>query len=202
MEVDTFHYLHLQPVASLRRSACSDAPCPSSLASPPHAPPNRPQPIPRLHLPHLRHGSLLPLHRRWIPPLDLQAAIALVRLHCRLPPSLPPLLFRLSTSYPPSPSSLEAAMQSAHAKLLQRHLWLSFTLPPRLACVTKPINIERAYARFLRPAVSSLSRQSILHPAPATPTTTGTPISFAYTTLTSSARTCTASHSTSASSRH
>ena len=44
------------------------------------------------------------------------------------PPSLSPRLFRLRTSDPPFPSSLEAAMQSAHAKLLQPHLWLSFSL--------------------------------------------------------------------------
>ena len=77
------------------------------------------------------------------------------------PPVLPPHFL------PPSPSSLEAAMQSAHAQLLQPHLWPSFTLSPRLPRVTKPKNIQRAYARSLRPTVSDLWRQRILHPAPA-----------------------------------
>ena len=34
-------------------------------------------------------------------------------------------------------------MRSAHAKLRQPHLWPSFVLPPRLARITKPTNIER-----------------------------------------------------------
>ena len=61
------------------------------------------------------------------PPLRLQAAVALARLHCRLhhlpPTTLAPRLFRLRTSYPPSPSSLEAAIQRAHSTLLQPHQW-------------------------------------------------------------------------------
>ena len=58
------------------------------------------------------------------------------------------------------------------AKLLQTHLLLSFTLHPRLARVTKPMNIERAYVRSLRPTVTDLWRQCILHPTPASPPTT------------------------------
>jgi hypothetical protein len=92
-------------------------------------------------------------------------------------------------------------MWSAHTKLLQPHLWASFTLPPRLARVTKPKNIERAYARSLRPAVSDLWRQRILHPTPAFPPPVVTPTS-AYTTWTGSARTCTAARFTSAFSPH
>ncbi len=57
-------------------------------------------------------------------------------------------------------------MQSAHAQLLQPNLWPSFTLPPRLARITKPINIERAYARSLKPVVSFLWRQRILQLVP------------------------------------
>jgi hypothetical protein len=94
------------------------------------------------------------------------------------------------------------SMRSTHAKLLQPHLWTSFILPPQLARVTKPKNIERAYARSLRPAISDLWRQHILNPTPASPPSPGgTPIS-AYTTWTCSARTCTAPRFASAFSPH
>jgi hypothetical protein len=41
-----------------------------------------------------------------------------------------------------------------------------------MCALTKPKNIERAYGRSLRPNVSDLWRQRILHPAPASPPTT------------------------------
>jgi len=125
---------------------------------------HNPQPIPRLHCTYTFRINVTEVPYLCLdlgfPPLDLQTAVALVRLHCRLhhltPTSLSQRLFRLRISYPSSPSSLEAAMQSVHAQLLQPHLWPSFTLPPRLARVTKPKNIERAYARAPRPTVSAL----------------------------------------------
>jgi len=46
-----------------RLCTCSDAPCPPTLTPPPLTTTNRPQPIPRLHFPHSRHGSPLSLNR-------------------------------------------------------------------------------------------------------------------------------------------
>ena len=165
------HYL--QSVAILSHSACPDAPCPSAL--------------------FINLG---------FPSLDLQAAVALVRLHCRLhhlaPPSLSPRLLRLRTSYPPSPSSLEADMQAVGStRTTPPAPPLALLYPaPSPTRVTKPRNIDHTYARSLRPAVSTLWRQRTLHPSPAAPPPPeGRPIS-AYTTWTSIARTCTALRST------
>ena len=87
------------------------------------------------------------------------------------PPPSPPPVSPPHLLHPLRPLPRGRHAVTAHATLLRPHLWLSFTLPSRLARVTKPINIERAYARSLKPVVSSLWLQRILLPSPASPTT-------------------------------
>jgi hypothetical protein len=143
---------NLQPLASFRLGTHPHAPRPSARDPPPPPTTNSSQKIPRLfhrlHLPHFRHISCLPLHRPRIPPPRSSGRSRsyppILRLHYLAPLALPPRLFHLRTTYPSSPSSLEAVMQVANALLLQHHPWPSFILPPRLARM-KPKNIERTY---------------------------------------------------------
>ena len=99
-------YHHLPPVASLRRSACSDGPGPLARSSPPHATPNAlNQSLAYTFRISVTVVPYICTDSRFL--LDLQAEAALVRQHRRphhlAPQSLSTRLFRLRTSYPPPP---------------------------------------------------------------------------------------------------
>ena len=95
------------------------------------------------------------------PPLDLQAAVALARLHCRLhllpSDTLAHRMFTIRRSYPGGPalSSLELAMRRSLDLLGSFALWDNFQLPPKVL-LALPRHRERAYARSLRPVVTGL----------------------------------------------
>ena len=99
------------------------------------------------------------------PPLRLQCDLALVRLFCRLtlspPDTLHHRLFQIRRSYPAGPhkSSIEYSIQSALIRLGRPFDFNAFNPPHVVAISRRP---ERAYARFLRPALTRLWIADIL----------------------------------------
>ncbi len=99
------------------------------------------------------------------PPLRLQCDLALARLFCRLtlspPDTLHHRLFQLRHSYPAGPhkSSIESYIQIALIRLGRPLDFNAFNPPHVVAISRRP---ERAYAPFLRPALTRLWLADIL----------------------------------------